>query len=178
MKRHVILITGETGAGKTTLIINLIAELNNLGIRISGIFSPARIQSGRKTGIYALEISTGVKKLLAVHQPGWDIDNPVREWKMDPEILKWGDAVIQNSVPTNVLIIDELGFLEFEKNMGWISAFKILDVGEYKSAIVVVRKGLLDKALEKFENAEVITLSDPSQTKENTRILVSQILAI
>jgi len=176
--RQVILLTGETGSGKTTVVINLLAELNKLGIKTSGILSPARIENGRKTGIYALEIATGVKELLAIHQPGWDVENPVREWKMDPEVLKWGNNVIRNSAPTDVLIIDELGFLEFEKNLGWVSAFNTLDKGEYKSAIIVVRKGLLEKALEKFENATVITIENISQTVENTRIVVSQILAI
>ena len=47
---------------------------------------------------------------MAIYQPGWDAENPNREWKMDPEVLKWGDNVIRNSVPTSILIIDELGF--------------------------------------------------------------------
>ena len=94
---------------------------------------------------------------------------------MDPKVLDWGDVVIQNSVPTNILIIDELGYLEFEKKMGWISAFKILDEGDYKNAIVVVRASLLGKALEKFENAVVIAVKNPTQIKEHTSFLVSQI---
>ena len=78
----------------------------------------------------------------------------------------------------HILIIDELGYLEFEKNIGWISAFKILDKGDYKSAIVVVRAGLLKQALAKFENAVVITVADPAQIKEHTSFLIAQILAI
>ena len=175
--KQIFLISGETGTGKTSLINSLINEVNKLGIKTTGIYSPARIENGIKTGIYTVDLSTGIKKLLAIHQPGWDADNPIREWKMDSEVLKWGDDVIQNSVPTTILIIDELGYLEFEKNMGWTSAFKILDEGEYRSAIVVVRTGLMEKALEKFENAVVIPVETPGQIKENTSFLISQILA-
>jgi nucleoside-triphosphatase THEP1 len=171
------LITGESGSGKTTLVKDLISELNKLEEKFTGIYSPARFQKGRKTGIYAVDLSTGIQKLLALHQPGWDAENSKREWKMDPEVLEWGNSVIRNSVPTNVLIIDELGYLEFEKNMGWSSAFKILDESNYANAIVVVRAGLLEKALEKFKNAFVITVEDPKQKTEHTKFLISQILA-
>lgn len=180
MKRmkQIFLITGETGSGKTSLVLELLTEIHNKGIKTTGIYSPARIEKGVKTGIFAVDISTEAKKLLAIHQPGWDIENPIREWKIDPKVLNWGNDVIQKSVPTNILIIDELGYLEFEKNKGWISAFKILDKGDYKSAIVVVRTGLLENALAKFENAVVITIADPAQTKENASFLVAQTLAI
>jgi len=176
--KKIFLISGESGVGKTTLVVNLNSEINKLGVKTSGIYSLARIKRGIKTGIFAIDLSSGSKKLLAIHQPGWDSENPNREWKMDPEALKWGDIVIKNSVPTTILIIDELGYLEFEKNMGWNSAFKVLDEGEYKCAIVVVRASLLEKALEKFDNAQVIAIKNPREIKENTNFLISQIVAI
>ena len=174
--KKIFLITGKSGSGKTALVISLLAEFNKLGIKNTGIYSPARIENGVKTGIYAVDISTGIKELLANHQPGWDTENPIREWKMDPEVLNWGDKVIRKSVPTTVLIIDELGYLEFEKNMGWISAFKILDEGSYKSAIIVVRESLIERALKKFGNAVVINVENSVQIKEHTNFLISQFL--
>jgi len=176
--RKIFLITGKTGSGKTSLVASLLSEINKLGIKATGVYSPERIEKGEKTGIFTVDLSTGVKELLAIHQQGWDPENPNREWKMDPEVLKWGDDVIRNSVPTAVLIIDELGYLEFEKNTGWVSAFKILDEGDYKSAIVVVRAGLLKQALAKFGNAIAMTVENPAQIKEHTSFLVAQILAI
>ncbi len=176
--KEIFLVSGESGTGKTTLVESLISEINKLGVKISGIYSPARIERGIKTGIFAVDLSTRIKELLAIHQPGWDSENPNREWKMDPKVMKWGDIVIQKSVPTTILIIDELGYLEFEKNMGWISAFKILDEGDYKSAIVTVRTGLLEKALEKFKKATVIPVNNPAQIKEDISFLMSQILTI
>ncbi len=174
--KQIFLISGEPGSGKTSLVINLLSEINKLGIKNSGIYSPARFENGTKTGIYAVDLSTGNKELLAIHQPGWDADNPKREWKMDLEVLNWGDNVIRDSAPTNVLIIDELGYLEFEKKMGWMSAFKVLDEGNYINALVVVRTGLLDKALNIFENVSVITVEDPAQINDHFRFLISQIL--
>lgn len=176
--KQIFLITGATGSGKTSLITNTLTEINKVGLKTTGIYSPARFENRVKTGIFTVDLSTGEKELLAIHQPGWDPKNPAREWKMDPEVLKWGDDVIRNSVPTTVLVIDELGYLEFEKKKGWTSAFTIISEGDYKIAIVVIRPGLLEQALIKFENAEIITVEDPTQIKEHASFLVSQILAI
>ncbi len=176
-KNNIVIITGEVRSGKTLLISNVIPEINKLGMKATGVYSPARFKGGKKTGIYLVDISSQKKELLANYQPGWDPENPKREWKMDPEVLQWGDMIIRNSVPTSVLIIDELGFLEFEKNLGWTSAFDILEDGEYRIAIVVVRNGLLKQALAKWDSAKVIYMDEPSQCKEHTDFLVDQILA-
>jgi nucleoside-triphosphatase THEP1 len=160
------------------LISNLLSEINKLDTKATGVYSPARFENGLKTGIYVVDISSQLKELMAIHQPGWDPENPKREWKMDPEVLKRGDAFIRMSVPTTVLIIDELGFLEFEKNSGWVSAFEILEKGDFEIAIVVVRSGLIDQAVAIWKNAQVISIKQPSQVNELTNHLINQILAI
>ena len=167
---NIFIITGEVRSGKTLTISKVIDEINKLGIKITGVYSPARFENEEKTGIYLVDISSGEKRLLAKYQPGWDPENPKREWKMDLGVLQWGNEVIQNSMPTSVLIIDELGFLEFEKNSGWISSFEILKNGDYKVAIIVVRNGLLKQALEKWENCQSFTYRDPFAKQRNFRI--------
>jgi nucleoside-triphosphatase THEP1 len=175
-KNNIFIITGEVKVGKTFLITNLISSLRKKGITVKGVLSPAKFEENVKTGIYAVDLSTGIKKLFANFHPGWDIENSQREWKLDPEVLKWGDEVLKQSVPTEVLVIDELGFLEFEKNQGWVSAFKILQGDDYDNAIVVVRTGLLKNALTKWPNAKVIYLTEPSQQKVITDFLIDQLL--
>ena len=177
-ENNIFIITGEARSGKTLLISNLISKINKLGIKATGVYSPARFEGGVKTGIYVIDISSGKKELLASYQPGWDPENLKREWKMDTDVLQWGHKIIRNSVPTSVLIIDEMGFLEFEKNLGWISAFNILEEGNYRIAIVVVRIGLLKQALTKWESAKIIDMDKPSLRKEQTSFLLEQIQAI
>lgn len=176
-QKRIFIITGEVRSGKTLLISNVVIALKKSNVKVTGVYSPARFENNVKTGIYLVDISNEKKKLLANYQPGWDPENPKREWKMDPEVLQWGYEVIRESVPTSVLIIDELGFLEFEKNQGWTSAFDILEDGDYKLAIVVVRIGLLKKAIAKWQSAKVIFIDEPSQCKLHTDFLVDQILA-
>jgi nucleoside-triphosphatase THEP1 len=175
--KKIFIITGEVRSGKTLSISKVITEITKLGIKATGVFSPARFENEKKTGIYLVDISSGEKKLLAKYQPDWDAENPKREWKMDLEVLLWGNEVIQDSVPTSVLIIDELGYLEFEKNSGWISSFEILNSGDFKVAIIVVRNGLLEQALVKWKSAKVLYIETPSQSKEISEFLVDQIRA-
>jgi nucleoside-triphosphatase THEP1 len=174
----IFIITGEVRSGKTLLISNVISELRKLKVKVTGVYSPARFEDGVKTGIYLDDISSQEKRLLANFVPGWDPENPKREWKMVTDVLQWGGEVIQESVPTSVLIIDELGFLEFEKNQGWTAAFEVLENGDYGIAIVVVRSGLLKKAISKWETSKVIHMDLPSQCNIKTEFLVDQVLAI
>ena len=176
-KDKIFIITGEIKTGKTLLISNVVTALRKSNVKVTGVYSPAKFEGEVKTGIYLMDISSQEKKLLANYQPGWDPENPKREWKMDPEVLQWGHEVIRESVPTSILIIDELGFLEFEKNQGWTTAFDILENGDYKLAIVVVRIGLLKQAMAKWESAKVIYMDNPSQCKVHTDFLVDQTLA-
>jgi nucleoside-triphosphatase THEP1 len=96
---------------------------------------------------------------------------------MDPEVLKWGESILLNSTPTRVLIIDELGYLEFEKNSGWTCAFDILEEGTYEVAIITVRVSLLPQALKRWETARVIHLEEPSQITAQAADLEAQLLA-
>ena len=175
-KNNIFIITGDVKVGKTSLISKVISSLRKKGITVKGVFSPAKFVENVKTGIYIEDLSTGIRKLLADYQPGWDCENPQREWKMDPEVLNWGNDAIKRSVPTEVLAIDELGFLELEKNQGWISSFEILQGDEYKVAFVVVRTGLLKQAMNKWPNAKIIHLNEPFQQKVITDFLIDQVL--
>jgi nucleoside-triphosphatase THEP1 len=109
------------------------------------------------------DLSSKKEKLLAEYQPGWDPEKPERKWKMDFEVLEWGNQIIKSSIPTSVLIIDELGYLELEKKEGWVEAFKILDHGLYDSAVLVIRSELIDLALKHWQNATVISMENPSK---------------
>ncbi len=44
----------------------------------------------------------------------------------DPAVLAWGNQVLRDSIPTDLLIVDEIGPLEFNQAIGWVSAFDVL----------------------------------------------------
>jgi nucleoside-triphosphatase THEP1 len=71
-----------------------------------------------------------------------------------------------------VLIIDEIGYLEFEKNSGWNNSFKILREKEFKIAFIVVRIDLMGAALSYWEKAQILKI----ENGENVGLISNKIL--
>jgi nucleoside-triphosphatase len=137
------IISGEIGAGKTVLCASLIKAFEDLGWHISGLRSPAIMEEGKKTGIAVENLATNEMRRLAVHDyiPDGLEDDPVH-WTFDPQVLAWGDQVFANAVPTDLLVVDEIGPLEMKREQGWVNALRALDSRQYRQAILVMRPKL------------------------------------
>jgi len=160
-QQHITIITGNKGAGKSTLIKNLVTALRQEGYSIRGILSPGFYQGENKVAILVENQTNGDTRQLAIHDPGWDTEWPAREWRFDPEILKWGDEVLASIQTTcNVLVVDEIGYLELEKGAGWQSVFALLQRNLFTQAILVVRRSLLPLALKRWEHADVVSMQE------------------
>jgi len=169
------LITGERDVGKTILCTNLIEKLKIMEYSVAGIISPGRYHGDVKVGITALNIKSGENVKLADYSPGWDIENPLRIWKMNSDAVLWGNDVLKKSIPCDVLIIDEVGYLEFDKNSGWNISFKILKENRFKIAFVVVRINLIKAALSHWEKAQIIKIENGGDVDLVSKNILHQI---
>ena len=165
------LITGERDVGKTILCSTLIEKMKIKEYSVAGIISPGLYHNDVKVGIEAINIKSGENVKLADYSPGWDIENPLRIWKMNSDAIPWGNDVLNNSIPCDVLIIDEIGYLEFEKNSGWNNSFKILREKEFKIAFIVVRIDLMGAALSYWEKAQILKI----ESGENVDLISNKI---
>jgi len=154
------LITGERDVGKSILCSKVMEGLINLGYSVAGIVSPGIYRDNVKIGIRALDIKSGRKVKLADFSPGWDKEKSSRIWKMNSDAIPWGNHVLNKSVPCDILIIDEIGYLELENNGGWKKSFEILEGKLFKIAFIVIRKELVEVALSHWENAQVLILEN------------------
>jgi hypothetical protein len=66
--------------------------------------------------------------------------------------------MLKGAIPCDLLIVDELGPLEFDKGQGWLEGFRAVDSGRYRAALLTIRPSLLDRALQRWGKAEVIDL--------------------
>jgi nucleoside-triphosphatase THEP1 len=171
---NIIFLTGERDSGKTIVCEQVIKKMSGAFKTITGVISPGRYEDNKKTGIYCLDISSSDKKLLAFYSPGWDAKNPQRDWQFDWETLHWGNEVLGNSCPTDLLVIDEVGYLEFEKEEGWVNALAALDSRMYQYALVVVRPALIENALERYPDAKLIKIS----TTENRETVIQELVSL
>jgi len=169
------LITGERDVGKTTLCSELAENLINLGYSVAGIVSPGIYRNNVKIGISALDIKSGEKVKLADFSPGWDKEKPSRIWKMNSAAVPWGNDVLNKSVPCDILIIDEIGYLELEKNGGWKNIFDIFEEKLFKTAFIVIRKELVEVALSHWKNAQVVVLESTEDVDFISKDILHQI---
>ena len=166
------LITGKRNVGKTKLCSRLIEEMESKGYSVGGIISPGIYHKNIKIGIASINIKNEDKVKLAEYAPGWDDENPLRSWKISWDAISWGNEVLKKSVPCDVLFIDEIGYLELEKNIGWDNSFKILEGNGFKIAFLVVRMDLINKALLHWGKSQVIRI----KKEENIDLISKNIL--
>lgn len=162
-----ILVTGERGSGKTTWCLELIRQARSAGVKPVGLVSPAVFDDGVKIAIDLIYITTGERRRLAekrdhasycsLTQPS-DLAN--LHWQFDSTVLAWGNQILEGLHHGELLILDELGPLEFLENIGLTAGMKLIDRKGYKLTCVVVRPALLQNALERWPWARGIYMTN------------------
>jgi len=176
------ILTGEMQTGKTRWLQAFIDYANEQGVEVHGILTPGvwEDQNGSfiKKGINMVLMPDRAEYAFALPQHdertdlGWTIlDTAVYQANSHlRDILHAIDSTdadvdISHSNVRKVLIIDEIGPLEFSQEKGFINALKILQKGpsaQFEHVIVIVRPSLVDLAKKRFESAwgsaiEIIT---------------------
>ena len=174
--KDVFIVPGTKNSGKTNLCKKLVKDLRGNSVVIKGIISPGVYAGDKKMAITAIDLSNDEKVILAENCPGWDKKKPIREWKFKREAIPWGKDVLSHSVPCDVLLVDEIGFLEFEENDGWSNVFQIISEKQFTSAVVVVRSLLLDHALTRWPEAMVLEVKESEDIDPLEKSLCFQLL--
>ena len=163
----IIILTGEIQSGKTSLCREVSLKAKEAEVQLSGLISPAVFTEGEKTGIDVINLKNGERQQLAVLREGEQTGLETKRWSFLNETLQWGDQVLENAIPCDLLVVDELGPLEFDRGEGWVSGLKAVDSGEYQVALVVIRQSLIEKATARWNQniSRIIDLSDPQFTQ-------------
>jgi iron complex transport system ATP-binding protein len=153
---QIILITGLSGAGKTSWCKRLVEIARDDGYNVEGILSPGIFKADQKIGIGVMDLISGEEKQLAKLREEGRSEISTPRWVFDPQVLEWANQALENGSGGDLLVIDEIGPLEFLRNKGLTAGLDRLDRGEYQVACVVVRSSLLQKALQRWPNAYVV----------------------
>ncbi len=163
MPAKIMIISGERGCGKTLLCISLKKALLDLGKGVQGVISPGLYQNGRKIGILAEDIDSGMKKQVASYVPGWDEKNPVKMWKFDYDGIACMNDCIKAMPPADNWIFDEIGILELQEKSGWTAALEKIDERNYLRAYIVVRPVLMEFALKRWPDAFIFNVNSADE---------------
>ncbi len=139
----IILLTGESGCGKTMLCVRVVAALKTRGVDVAGVLTLPRFADGEKIGMDVEDVRSGERIALA-ERAARGAGTADLEWKFDEGALARGAQMLRAATPCQVLIIDELGPLELIHHRGWIGALEILRTQNYRNALVVVRPSLVE----------------------------------
>lgn len=156
------IVTGPPGCGKTTLCRALAEAARGAGRDVAGVLCPAVFEGPDKTGIAAVDLRGGETRPLARRRgPGGSAAAVPRRWDFDEAALAWGDSLLARATPCDLLVVDELGPLEFDEGRGWTAGLGAVDSRDYGAAVVVVRGTLLARARARWPRAEVVEAAAP-----------------
>jgi nucleoside-triphosphatase THEP1 len=141
MSPNIVILTGERGIGKTSVCRKVIALAQAKGHTCGGVLTPSYPNDARDL----LDAHNGDARRLTLES---DADPAVIQgcFRFDPQTLAWGNDVLARATPCHLLVVDELGPLEIEREEGLRRAFDALRGGDFALAIVVVRPELVVKA--------------------------------
>jgi nucleoside-triphosphatase len=170
----ILLVTGPSGCGKTEWCARLVERARDEGFTAAGVLSPPAMSAGRKTGIELVNLASGEKRRLAIlrtlNSKENQNTNPLvtEDWEFEASAIEWGNGVLRNLSDCDLLVIDELGPLEFHFENGLQESFRVLDEPKFRLACVVVRPALLAEARQRWPTANVINLCDAEAKQDLT----------
>jgi len=172
----ITLLTGEIQTGKTSLCLEVLEHARQEGVRLGGLISPGVFSAGEKVAIDVLDLSSGERRRLAERLVENSPQISTKRWAFLPETISWGNKILSGAVPCDLLMIDELGPLEFHREQGWVEGFRTIESGDYRAALLVIRPSLLDEAVLRWNVRRVIDLDDPEETLRRGQDLVGYLL--
>jgi iron complex transport system ATP-binding protein len=154
---QILIVTGLSGAGKTTWCAQLARLAEESGMQVRGVLSPGVYQGERKNAIDARAIESGETRQLATLQDQRTSELSTPRWRFKPETVAWVNEILGNIKTSDLIIIDEVGPLELLRGKGLTAGMHLVDEGHYRVACVVVRTSLVPKALQRWPGAVVVS---------------------
>jgi nucleoside-triphosphatase len=164
-RRPIFIISGEIDSGKTRLCLTASETFKELGWRVCGLASPGVFHEGHKVGIDAQDLKSGERRRLAdLQSSDAAMSGPqTKRWAFSDETFAWCNSIFSALSNCDLMIVDELGPLEFERSEGLLSALRAIDSERYRLALIVVRPSLLATAQARWPHAETLRISNPDE---------------
>jgi nucleoside-triphosphatase THEP1 len=166
-RRQLFIISGERNVGKSFFCAEIVKAAKRAGFDVAGILSPAVDDGGERRRIDVQDVRSGARKALA-YAEAFSGEGPVTEhWHFDDRALSWGNEILGKATPCDVLVVDEIGPLEFRLDKGWKAGITLLDGEDYWLGFVVIRAELVEEIMKRWTMGRAITL-----TKHNRRWMI------
>lgn len=169
---NLVLLTGPRGAGKTSRCLKLAEEARELHLSLGGLISPPVFVNGYKVSLELLDVASGERRPLAYQHKYYPLGGFAGEppfpkkteistgaWRFNPDVLAWGNTILEQLGDCDVFFLDEIGPLEFNHGQGFHAGFRHLDKRCHRLSIGVVRPALIPQAIERWPWAKIFPLT-------------------
>lgn len=160
---RLLVISGNSGVGKTHWCSDLYNQAKERGLDVKGLISIPVFKNNRKIAINLQNLENGSTYPLASRSDVRNGEETVGDWLFNEDTLEMGNVILEQIQSCQVLIIDELGPMEFNSHQGLNNAFELIQSGNFDLACVVVRPALISKAQAIWPSAEVFYVPNGSE---------------
>jgi nucleoside-triphosphatase len=171
LPKRLLLLTGNPGIGKTTVLMKTISVLKEKGITVGGMVSREVREGGARVGFEILDLTSSQRGWLAsINQKSGP---QVGKYRVNIEDLNaiGTQALIDAVEKCQVIAIDEIGPMELFSEEFKQAAWKALDSRKLVIAVVHWKaKNILITAAKKREDAETITVTVENREKIDKQI--------
>jgi nucleoside-triphosphatase THEP1 len=172
-----VILTGETGSGKTTLVLALVERLRAGGLQVAGIVAPGMLHHSRRSGFDVVDLRTGERRPLSREA---NVEGSHARWSRFaflPEGLSLGaEALGDSALDADVIVVDEVGPFELSGG-GWAGALDALAARYDGVMLIVVRRSVVDAVRSRWGAGRALVFDANTTTPEDLASCLSNAAA-
>jgi nucleoside-triphosphatase len=160
----VFILTGRTGGGKTTFLIQMIEILKGAGLSISGFAAVSVPRNETSRSYDLLDVGSGKMLSLASGTAAGDWERSGRFY-FNPEGIRAGKRIFKDTQlrKVDLMVVDEIGPFELEGRIWADELFHMLPAPPC-SMLLVVRESLIQQVVGHWHLEDVVII-DIRQTE-------------
>ena len=172
-----VLITGERGAGKTSVCERAVEVLKKRGLRCGGVLTRKLVDtSGSIEGLQVIDLLTEPLEERLLARTDGKTDGPwMGPYRFACEGLRFGREAIERAA-ADVVFADELGYLEL-RGQGFSNLFARILSSYSPPMVVVVRTALLEEVMKRIQEVGPAVLEVNPSNRDRLHEKVVQCVA-